>query len=1176
MRSLKLYPSLPYTAVEEAIPLGRDLDPGCTLCPLHEKVRTVCMPAEGDPGGLLVVGESPQAEDDRKGVAFASPTGAWVRNEIAKHWTGPVVYDNAIRCFPGSREVKDSAIDACRPYLAQTVAEINPMRVLVFGGDALKSVIGRTFHAFSSRRGYAYMPSMNVPVFMLIPPPMALRNRYVRSWLEEDIKWALQACPPQAPTDGIVMYVTTPEEAEDACFELRTGAELVYDTETFGAPHDPEFKITTLAINVVGDHNAYVWDERALKDPGMSAPLKRLLEDPKVPKGGQNIKYDALAARASFGARTRPMTFDVRLIRKMLEADAHAALEVMQTRVGMGGGKDEAGDYVKEAVKEIRKAVKDRQPVKPSPRTGKIPAKKPYTFPWRGEMQASEYATMLDRVEAGTTPKKYAFAFMPEDVRGVYCARDAVSTGLLKNVFYGDLQQRPELIKLWENVTVPLMHAITEIEWNGIKMSIPALQQLTTAMTTKEADYRAQLAQYVWPDFNPSASSPDTGKMLFNAATDDPPGLGLKVRRTTATGKPGTSVGDIAEIKHPVIPILLGLRKVMHFKSQYADGLASALRADGRIHTYYKIDGTTCMPAGELVLTHRGYLPVEQVNVGDEVISHTGQVRAVTARQVNKPAEIYKVRLQNGLELRTTSNHEYRVGSGWIRADELIPGDLVTVHADREQWRPIVGWPPFDVSSWGRVRNSATGHVLSLQPKGRWGHLKVSLKRHGARTRGADYRDFAVHRLVINAFGGSGDGETRHVNGIAWDNGTRNLVYGTARDNRLDAVRHGTMSKRGASGKLTEEAVQVIRSTPRGPTRWHPELVGRTDQELADEFGVSRKLVGDVRNGLRWQRQTTEGKIAEFYESTMIDVQVEAPEVTYGLTVAVDHSHVTSGMVTHNTGRPSTEDPNLLNIPRASSPEGKMCRDLFVPEDGWVLVEGDYNQIELRVAAMLSEDDVMIDVFKGGHDFHLETARMIAPYFKVDPATVMKDHPLRSRAKIVNFGVLYGKDSYGLAMELDIPKKEAQQLVDAILGKFRKLAAWIQNQLKLGRMTGWTRTWWDGADARYRPLWQLGGHDDDARQSAERSTWNSSIQGTATEFTNASLGAIQKWIEDDGVPAKLVLTVYDSIVAEVRADALDEYVFGAKRIMEGWPAKGMPIAADFKAGHAWGSLVDIK
>jgi DNA polymerase-1 len=189
---------------------------------------------------------------------------------------------------------------------------------------------------------------------------------------------------------------------------------------------------------------------------------------------------------------------------------------------------------------------------------------------------------------------------------------------------------------------------------------------------------------------------------------------------------------------------------------------------------------------------------------------------------------------------------------------------------------------------------------------------------------------------------------------------------------------------------------------------------------------------------------------------------------------------------------------------------------------------------------------------------------------------VDKSHPLRSRAKIVNFGVLYGKDAYGLAMELGIPKKEAQQLVDAILGKFKKLAKWIENQLRLGRATGWTRTWWDGADARYRPLIAMGGFDDDARKSAERSTWNTSIQGTATEFTNASLGAIQKWIEDEKLPAKLVLTVYDSIVAEVRGDVVDDYIYGAKKIMEGWPSGGIPIVSDFKRGFAWGSLEDVK
>jgi uracil-DNA glycosylase family 4 len=863
MKSLPLYTSPPYQALELAMSEARSLNPGCTLCTLHEKVRSPCLPAEGTSGGLLVIGEGPQAEDDRQGVPFTSPSGGYVRQLVAKHWNGPVVYDNAVRCFPGAREITDSALSSCRPYLAKTLTDAAPTRILLLGADALKSVVGRTFNAMSSRRGYVYMESMGIPAFMLLPPAMALRNRYIRQMFEDDVVWALQATPAKPPTGSFAHYMQTLEETRDACFELASADFFSFDNETFGAIHDPEFKVTTLACSPAGTTDAFVWDEHALRNPAIVAELKKVFENPKIPKGGQNVKYDALTLRGMTGIQTRGITFDVRLMRKLLEADAFANLEIMQTRVGMGGGKDEAAEHVKAAVANMRKALFNRNPGV-TPKTGKPRALK-IVEPFNLDLATEKI--MLDRVESGVEPKRYAYAFMPENVRGVYCARDAVSTTLLKDVFAGDLAQRPELIDLWNDVVVPLQHGITEMEWNGIKVDVQAMLNLQKVFELKEATILARITPYVWSDFNPSASSPDTGKLLFSPKEEG--GLGLKPARLTPTGKPGTGADDLAEISHPLVLDILEIRKVRHFKGTYVDGMLRFIRADGRIHPSIKIDGT-------------------------------------------------------------------------------------------------------------------------------------------------------------------------------------------------------------------------------------------------------------------------------------------------------------------ETGRPSCEQPNMLNIPRADSPDGKLCRDLFIAEDGYEIVEGDYNQIELRVAAMLSDDDVMIGVFKSGADFHLATAKMIAPYFKVDPDIVTKEHPLRSRAKIVNFGVLYGKDAYGLAMELGISKKEAQLLIDTILGRFRKLAAWIQTQLRNGRLTGWTRTWWNGKDARYRPLWALGSPQDDLRQTAERSTWNTSIQGTATEFTNASIGAIQKRIEEDNIPARLILTVYDSIIAEVRSDAVEEYAWHANKIMCGWPSKDMPIKADFKHGKSWGTMSELK
>lgn len=875
MRRLPLYPrdflglgALPRLAVEEATPervgaVQAQARPACSACGLFDGVRSPQMGAEGTPGGLLVVGDAPQVEDDRRGVPFVSATTGAVRALVQRFWKGPVVYDHAIRCAPGARVVGPPKVTACRPLLAAVLQEARPERVLLLGAQAQNAVIGRSFHMPSARRGYALL-STGVPAFLLQPPAVAMRNRYHRASFEADLEWALSARVAPPPVDGVAALIETPEDAEDAVFDLHTAGEIALDTETFGAVGDREFRVTTLALAAIGCSDAYVWDARALADPACLAPLVRLLEDPRVRKVGQNLKFDKLAVAFAFKANVRGSAFDARLVRKLLHADMQANLDVMQPLVGMGGGKDDAEEAVKAEVAHLRAALTNLQPTYPSGRPRVPRAIAPFGLPPEVE------ALMLQRVASGVDPRRYAYGLIDPAVRDPYCARDAVSTMRLRETLGAALAAQPELARHWREVVLPMEHAITAIERNGIRVDMGAVRQLQKAMDAKEAELRARLAPYVWEGFNPSASARDTAKLLFNAPTDSPPGLGLQPKRTTATGLAGTSVDDIEHIKHPAVAMILELRRVLHFRTQYADGTAAAVRDDGRVRTSYKIDGTV-------------------------------------------------------------------------------------------------------------------------------------------------------------------------------------------------------------------------------------------------------------------------------------------------------------------SGRPSTTEPNLLNIPRAESPEGKMCRDLFVAAPGFVLVEADYNQVELRVAALLSGDVVMGDVFRSGRDFHLETARLVAPIMGVDPETVDKAHPLRSRAKTTNFGLLYGKEVNGLAAELGISRKESQTLVDAILGKFRQLATWSRAVVDEARRTGECRTWWAGAPARRRPLPELGSPVEDERRGAERAAVNTPIQGTAAEFTNASLGALQRWIEEEGLErdVRLVLTVYDSIVAEVREGYVQEFVAAANRIMTGWDSGPVPLVADFKAGPSWGSMEGV-
>lgn len=279
------------------------------------------------------------------------------------------------------------------------------------------------------------------------------------------------------------------------------------------------------------------------------------------------------------------------------------------------------------------------------------------------------------------------------------------------------------------------------------------------------------------------------------------------------------------------------------------------------------------------------------------------------------------------------------------------------------------------------------------------------------------------------------------------------------------------------------------------------------------------------------------------------------------------------------TGRTSSSDPNLQNIPSVESPDpeqakmARMLRDCFVPAPGHVLVEFDYSQLELRVAADLSGDPAMLDIFKTGQDYHLRTAQLLSQQlWGIPPEQVTDTH--RREVKPVNFALLYDDDPYGIAFRIGVDVKQAEKVRDAIFGCFPVLAKWIKDRVRETAATGHSWTWWDGAPARRRPLISVA---EDERSSfyktARRGSWNGPIQGTGNEYLVASAIETVDWILGDGIPAKVLVTIHDSMLLEVRRDALDEVFERVPQIMAGHATKhGVPLAADAKAGLTWGDM----
>lgn len=626
----------------------------------------------------------------------------------------------------------------------------------------------------------------------------------------------------------------------------------------------------------------------------------------------------------------------------------------------------------------------------------------------------------------------------------------------------------------------------------------------------------------------------------------------------------------------------------------------------GRIHTKYNQDTARCMPAGELVLTSRGYIPVEQVRIGDMVISHTGRARRVVDTSTHDPKPIYTVTTSNGLKLRTTGNHKYKTADSWCRADDLQVGDVVLAHSGAEEWRDIPGWAPHQVSSWGRVRNSQTGVVRALSPKGAWGHLKVCLARNGAQRRGSDRKDFAVHRLVQSAFpkpGAWSGSEVRHLNGMAWDNTAGNLALGTPSENRADSLKHGTLSQRRAGRtKLTECDVEEIRKAGRAvqppPTSsklnfdsaqeiraskmcvedlakkyevsvqsiykirsgkaWTQDRAVDKAGGLARKYGVSKGTIRDIQAGRRWKGEDyITGAVAHFFEVSVVSVEVGYSEVTYGLTVEEDHSHVTGGLVTHNTGRLSSSDPPMQVIPNAEDDIWAL-RKAFVAERKKKLIVRDYDAVEMRVLANASGAKKMTDLFAKGWDIHMGNAALVfgVPYDDVKAAKAKNKADLteydrqcldyRRQIKVVGFGLNYGMKEKLLAANLGSSVEHALTIIDKYFSTYPDVRKFFDEAVEDTRLTGHAYT----IVGRRRKLPNINAWQEWLRHAAERQASNMAIQGTAADIVRMAMIGIDESGVTEKYGAELELQVHDELMYEAPDETAEEANKLIQEVME--------------------------
>jgi DNA polymerase-1 len=310
-------------------------------------------------------------------------------------------------------------------------------------------------------------------------------------------------------------------------------------------------------------------------------------------------------------------------------------------------------------------------------------------------------------------------------------------------------------------------------------------------------------------------------------------------------------------------------------------------------------------------------------------------------------------------------------------------------------------------------------------------------------------------------------------------------------------------------------------------------------ETLAEEHEIARKVLD--------YRQLTKLK------GTYVDA---LPTLINPLTGRL---HTTFNQIGAATGRLSSSNPNLQNIPIRTE-LGREIRAAFVPREGWRLIVADYSQIELRLLAHMSRDPVLVEAFRNGEDIHTRTA---AEVFGTPP--LMINPEMRRRAKAVNFGIVYGQSPFGLATSLGIDRKEAERYIQAYFERYSGVRKFIESTVNEVRKTGVSRT----LLGRQRPIPDMHSRNPNARSFAERTAVNTPLQGTAADLIKMAMIRIDKLLREKRHQAKMLLQVHDELVFEAPPEEAEELAAMAKAEMEQVYRLEVPLLAEVGIGDNW-------
>ena len=270
--------------------------------------------------------------------------------------------------------------------------------------------------------------------------------------------------------------------------------------------------------------------------------------------------------------------------------------------------------------------------------------------------------------------------------------------------------------------------------------------------------------------------------------------------------------------------------------------------------------------------------------------------------------------------------------------------------------------------------------------------------------------------------------------------------------------------------------------------------------------------------------------------------------------------HSTFSQAVAATGRLSSNNPNLQNIPIRTE-KGREIRKAFVPRnDDYVLLSADYSQIERRNAASFAKDEHMMEAFRNGRDIHTTTASKV---FKVDLEEV--DSNMRRKAKAVNFGLIYGMSAFGLSERLKVPRAEAKEIMEAYFDEFSAIREYMAHIIAQAHEVGYVET----ITGRRRYLRDINSRNHTLRSYAERNAINAPIQGSAADIIKVAMIKIEDWIQRENLRSRMILQVHDELVFDVHQDELEKLKPQVETLMIGALPLDVPMEVEIGVGQNW-------